>query len=271
MNYIGIKIKEVDSVESEIVIAFLSECGYTGFEHVGKELHAYISEEDFDEVCTESVMMEHKLSYEKELIEDQNWNSTWEKSYAPVVVEDFCTVRAAFHDINVTTRYDIIITPQMSFGTGHHATTRLMINMMRDIDMKGRKVLDFGTGTGVLAILAEQLGAQYTLAIDNDEWSYANAAENVSSNSCSNIKVMKSTLDEVEEPFDIILANINRQILVRYMKHMFSLITDNGVLLLSGILKEDEAIITKTATAAGFLSSRKESEEQWLCMEFLKV
>lgn len=268
MNTVALRIEGVDEQTAEILMAFLDE--YDAFEHKSKVLYAYIAEQKYDSVKVDETLKDYDLKYSIEILAEQNWNSTWEQSYEPVIVGDFCTVRATFHEIEVSTLYDIIITPQMSFGTGHHATTRLMIQMMRDIEMKNRHVLDFGTGTGVLAILAEKIGATAVYAIDNDEWSYRNAVENVDANDCKYILVEQDVLDNLSGSYHVVLANINRQILVKYMEQMAELMKKDGTLLLSGILLEDENIIRKKAEASGFSYEDKAEEGNWLCMKFIK-
>jgi ribosomal protein L11 methyltransferase len=163
--------------------------------------------------------------------------------------------------------YEIIITPKMSFGTGHHATTRLLIQQMKNIDFAGKSVLDFGTGTGVLAILAKKLGAGEVLAIDNDEWSYENTLENIAANKVNSIVVKKGSLELAEgRKFDIILANINRHILLQYMVQMHHVLPEHGMLLMSGILDADEQIVLTEARHAGFKNTSVFAEGKWLCI-----
>jgi ribosomal protein L11 methyltransferase len=173
--------------------------------------------------------------------------------------------------MNVSTTYDIIVTPRMSFGTGHHATTQLMIETMKDISFENKNVLDFGTGTGVLAILAEKLGATTITAIDNDQWSYCNAIDNCKQNDCQYIKVALGSLEDISSSgFDVILANINRHILLQYMKDIYHQLQQGGSLLLSGILTDDENIIMSEASSAGFQYISKKEKANWLSVLFLK-
>jgi ribosomal protein L11 methyltransferase len=203
-------------------------------------------------------------------IQPQNWNAAWEAGFSPVIVPGFCTVRADFHEPVNDTPYEIVITPKMSFGTGHHATTRLMMAAMRGMDFNAKRVLDFGTGTGILAILASKLGAREITAIDNDEWSVENSLENVAANGAQNISVLNGSLEITEgvPPFTIILANINRHILLQYLQQMKAIIVDGGELLLSGILQEDEQIITQAALNVGFRRAAISTEGDWIALKF---
>jgi ribosomal protein L11 methyltransferase len=175
-------------------------------------------------------------------IPEQNWNAVWESNFEPVVVDDFCAVRADFHQPIKNVQHEIIITPKMSFGTGHHATTYMMIEQMSNIDFTKKRVFDFGTGTGILAILAQKLGAASITASDNDEWSIENAEENFQKNDVHSIILYRSSAIP-KDSFDIILANINRNVLSEYASALVNILSPNGVLLVSGILKEDEKII----------------------------
>ncbi|MFI5196733.1 MAG: 50S ribosomal protein L11 methyltransferase, partial [Chitinophagales bacterium] len=197
MRYIKVTFLITGEPESEMLMAMLADAGYDGFEETENELLAYIEELKFHEDELTALAGASGMTYRTEIIPAQNWNALWESNFEPVVVKDFCTIRAHFHDINTDTPYNITITPKMSFGTGHHATTQQMIMLMKDIPFAGCSVLDFGTGTGVLAILAEMLGAKQVLAIDNDEWSVENARENIERNYCKNIIVEKGSLEDI--------------------------------------------------------------------------
>jgi ribosomal protein L11 methyltransferase len=250
------------------LIAILDEAGFTAFEETHDALLAFIPQTARDSIRVEEILPE-PVPWEESVIEPQNWNAVWEGSFEPVTVPGFCTVRAAFHEANPDTPHDIVITPKMSFGTGHHATTRLMMQGMRDLDFAGTRVLDFGTGTGILAILAEQLGAFEVLAIDNDEWSVENALENVAANAAGAVKILSGSLEAAgAAPFGCILANINRHILLHYMPQMRTLLRPGGQLMLSGILSADEAIITASALDAGFVKVLSLNEGDWIALRF---
>jgi ribosomal protein L11 methyltransferase len=211
--HIQISIQTVDW--QDLLIALMSERGYEGFEQEDALLKAFIPEEHFDREWLEELLTAHGLNYTLERIEEKNWNAEWERNFQPVVVETFCAIRAHFHEPISGVEHELVITPKMSFGTGHHATTYMMLRSMQGMDMRGKRVLDFGTGTGVLAILAKRLGAKEVVAIDNDDWSIANAKENIAVNGCDEVVVLK--MDRVAAlggVFDIILANINKHVIV---------------------------------------------------------
>lgn len=271
MRHVALTLITDNSSLHEILIAELAEAGYDSFEEEGKHLVAYCAEDAFDEANVCDIATQYSIEYSIQYIEEQNWNAVWEQDFKPVIVEDFCAIRADFHEIPVNVAHDIIITPKMSFGTGHHATTRLMIKQMKDMDINNRSVLDFGTGTGVLAILAARLGATSITAIDNDEWSYENTIENIGRNDVNNIKVAKGSLDIVaQEHYDIILANINRHILLEYMQDMYDLLNDNGVIVMSGILAEDKSVVLKKACDAGFKGDKTTAEDNWISIMLIK-
>jgi ribosomal protein L11 methyltransferase len=271
MDYVKVIFSNTQAETTEVLIALLSDIGYEGFEETKTELYAYIGNEAFNKAELDETISLPGIRYETEAIPSQNWNALWESNFQPVIVADFCTIRAHFHDIAVSTPYDIVITPKMSFGTGHHATTQQMIIQMKDIPFEGRSVLDFGTGTGVLAILAEMLGAAHITAIDNDEWSVENTEENIVRNNCDYITVSKGSLEIIEERgFDIILANINRHILVEYMTLLFKKTNAGGKLLVSGLLTTDKEIMLKAAGGQGFSVLRYTEQDNWISILFGK-
>lgn len=270
MNYKQITVKTNDAPQREILIALLASMGFDGFEEKENELLAFIAEDNFDTVVVENCLASFSVTFSAETIEKTNWNKSWEQNFQPVVVDGFCTVRADFHNMSVHTPHEIIITPKMSFGTGHHATTQLMMRMMQHISFEEKTVFDFGTGTGILAILAAQLRAKNIIAIDNDEWSFENAVENASRNN-ADIDVRLSTLEDVPEShFDIILANINRHILLQYMTTLYEKAALNGIVLMSGLLQEDKEIVVASAERTGFLFEKMEQEQNWIALQFSK-
>ena len=272
MKYIKVTIKNVTDEASDMLIALLSDTGFNGFEETENALFAYIEEVAFNPEMLAAIADEQKVDYEIEIIAPQNWNALWESNFEPVIVADFCTIRAHFHDIAVSTAYDIVITPKMSFGTGHHATTQQMIMLMKSIHFSGKSVLDFGTGTGVLAILAEMLGSTDVLAIDNDKWSVENAKENIERNGCKYISVQEASLGDISvAAFDIILANINRHILLQYMTLLYSKLNFGGKILMSGLLIEDKDIILDAASGAGFQFVKMTELNNWIALLFEKI
>lgn len=270
MQHIEITFSAINEEQQDILIAILADAGYEGFVQTADSLQAYVEESLFNNDELKEIANGH--AYTTTTIAKQNWNAVWEENFQPVIVEYFCTVRADFHTLPVTTTHEIIITPKMSFGTGHHATTQLVMLMMRDLEMNGKTVFDFGTGTGVLAILAEKLGAAPILGIDNDEWSVENALENVQRNSCHNITIQQNTTDTLPQgTFNVILANINRHILLQYMPQLSAATTMGGTILMSGLLTTDKDIIVAAAAENGLQFTDYRELNNWIAMSFAKV
>jgi ribosomal protein L11 methyltransferase len=207
------------------------------------------------------------LTYIASEIEKQNWNEVWESNFEPVQVEDFVGIRASFHQPIQGVEHEIVITPKMSFGTGHHATTYLVMQAMRQLDWKNKSVFDFGTGTGILAILAEKLGAESVLAIDNDDWCIENATENVVINLCSKIKIAKANSAEMGRRFDIILANINKHIILSNITYLGNSLQKGGLILLSGLLEEDESDILIACHSAGWKHQITNKRNGWIVIQ----
>lgn len=270
-NTIQISIGAGEQNLKDLLIALLSGIDYNAFEEKETQLWAYIEEEAFEAEALENILSLYKLNYTKSIIEDQNWNALWERNFPPVVVEGFCAVRADFHKPFSDIQYEIIITPKMSFGTGHHATTYMMISAMRDIDFEEKQVADFGTGTGVLAILAEKLGSKYVWAADNDDWSINNAEENVKRNGCSNIKIQKSEGFHPGQKFDVILANINKNIIVENRKELLWGLNSKGRLLLSGLLTDDEDEVVSAFVDSGLEHIFTLERNNWICILLEKI
>lgn len=255
-----------DVMKKELAIALLSEAGCHGFEEEGDVLKAFAEEAVLSAEAIKVIAEENNISYSLSTVKEQNWNSVWESQFEPVVVDDFAAIRASFHEPVAGVEHEIVITPKMSFGTGHHATTYMMIQEMAKLDFTGKRVFDFGTGTGVLAILAEKMGATYVWGIDNDHWSIENAAENVAANGCSHIKIEQKDQPGTEQIFDIILANINKHILLAFMSHLAVQLQKDGYLLLSGLLEEDEADIIDSVRRAGLLPIDTVKRSKWICI-----
>lgn len=270
-KYFQFSFNTTEQNVKETLVALLSEISFSGFEETDEGLNAFIKETDFDENLFTQIASNLSISFQKSMVEQQNWNALWESSFDPVVVEDFVAVRAAFHQPIKNIQYEIIITPKMSFGTGHHATTFMMIAEMQHIDFTGKTVFDFGTGTGVLAILAEKLGAKSITAIDIDEWSIDNAKENIGMNDSRKIHLQLSSQPDSENKFEIILANINKNIIIQHIEILAKQLLPNGVLLLSGLLEEDESDINIAAKNASlqFIHTRK--KDKWICMKFISL
>ncbi len=269
MNYIQVSFSVPEGELRDRLIADLSEIDCDAFEETEAVLKGVFPENRFDAANIDAIASRFGVGYKKEELPQQNWNASWESSFEPVTIPGFCTIRADFHPADKSVEHEIIVTPKMSFGTGHHATTMLMIQSMRKIQFEGRSVLDFGTGTGILAILARKLKAASVMAIDNDEWSVENATENIQANATGEVRILKGSLEIVEGlSFDIILANINRHILIKYMRGMRTLLNPGGTLILSGILAEDEVMITASALENGFLKVSGSQEGNWISVTF---
>jgi ribosomal protein L11 methyltransferase len=267
-NYFQIKISVAFPEEQEMLIAALSEINFYAFEEEKDYLNAYIKEENFKEEQLKEIL-KGQFDFAKTIIKEENWNTQWENSIEPVIINDFAAIRPSFHEPVKGVKHDLVITPKMSFGTGHHATTFLMIELMEKIDFSNKTVLDFGTGTGVLAILAEKLGAKEIIAIDNDEWSIRNATENIQANHCDGIKIeLKQDLNSLPS-FDIILANINLNIISHESSAMARLLKTGGILLVSGFLEKDEIEILNIFTAKNFIKKESFRRGDWVatCLE----
>ncbi|HEX8334757.1 MAG TPA: 50S ribosomal protein L11 methyltransferase [Segetibacter sp.] len=267
-NYIEIAIETGDVVVKEILIAQLNDLKFEGFEETETGLKAFTPEGDFDENNLTELLKQFNLTHYKSTIESQNWNALWESNFEPVVVDDFCEVRADFHTPSTIAKHDIIITPKMSFGTGHHATTYMMIQQMRDLDFQGKAVADFGTGTGILAILAQKLGSNKVVAIDYDEWSIQNAEENISMNGCTSINLQQADAFSSDEKFDIILANINKNVILENLHGLVFGLNAKAFLLISGILKDDEKDLVKACIDHNLSYIKTMERNNWISILF---
>ncbi|MBS1782548.1 MAG: 50S ribosomal protein L11 methyltransferase [Bacteroidetes bacterium] len=269
-NFVEVSIKTNSIEEQEQFIALL-EPYFIGFEQQEHHLIAFANANTYDHQGIVALLSQLNCSFTQKELVSTNWNKQWEENFEPVIVDDFCTVRADFHTIPIQTPFEIIITPKMSFGTGHHATTQLVIQLMQTISFERKKVLDFGTGTGILAILASKLGANQILAIDNDKWSIENASENIVRNENRNVQVSDNSLAEFRnESFDIVLANINRHVLLDNMVSLYELLTTGGMLVMSGILISDETILSESARIAGFEIIRVKQFGEWIAVHCTK-
>lgn len=269
-DFIKISFPGLQPEQKDILIAQLSDAGFEGFEEVADDLNAFIPADKYDGELLHELLFKYQLPYNHELIKEVNWNQLWESSYEPVVVDDFCRISASFHPPGTLETYQIVITPKMSFGTGHHATTYMMIQQMRNLEFREKRVCDFGTGTGILSILAEQMGAKEIIAIDNDSWSIANARENIGMNNCSHIKLINSSVIDIKGSFDVIFANINRNVIIEHINSLNQKLARGGVLIISGILRSDEDELMKICSKYGLQSENRLEKNDWLSMRFVK-
>lgn len=266
MNHIQLSI-EANESEQEILIGQLAELQATGFEQTDTHLLAYFEEETFPSYEVHGLLK--KFAHNITTVAEQNWNAVWEENFQPVVIGNFCAVRAHFHQPVKEVQYEIIITPKMSFGTGHHATTFLMLQTMQRLDFKAKTVLDFGTGTGVLAILAEKMGAAQVVAIDNDLWSFENVQENIQLNHCSKIIALLTETLPSGTAYDIIVANITKNVLLAYMGILKSCLTIEGFLLLSGLLEADKTDLLAAAEKQGMKVVHVHERSGWVSLLFV--
>jgi ribosomal protein L11 methyltransferase len=264
MNHIQITIQASDP-EQEILIGILSQYAAAGFEQNDKSLIAYFDEDHFNSYEINDAIKSYK--FQIETLKSQNWNAVWESNFQPVLVDNFCGIRADFHEAIKNVAHEIVITPKMSFGTGHHATTYMMVAQMQAIDFKNKTVFDFGTGTGILAILAEQLGAAGIFAIDNDSWSIENAKENADRNNCTKIE-LQLTENIPSQKFDIILANINRNVILEHAAALKNATLKNSLVLLSGLLVADETDVVACFEQSGFVFVSKMVRGNWISLLF---
>ena len=280
MNYIGCFFK-IDSgsldiqTAIDILVAELGQVGFESFTENPDGVEAYIQKADWNASLLDDIQIlqseEVTFSYDVKEIEQVNWNEEWEKNFEPIVVADQVSVRAPFHK-NPGLKYDIVIEPKMSFGTGHHETTHLMIQHLMDLDLHGKKVLDMGCGTGILAIFAEMKGAAAVDAIDIDNWCYENSLENVERNNCHHISVYEGDASLLKPAaYDVIIANINRNILLKDMPVYTNSLKENGILFLSGFYTEDIEKINASAESNGLELDKKLQRNNWVGLKYVNL
>lgn len=271
MNYIEFTLsseKMMSEDESGLYMALLGDMGFESFREEGRDLFGYITMGDYNDHKEEidAYLGSLPLSVAKKEIAKENWNALWESNFEPIVVNDTCVVRAPFHPASGV-EIEVVIMPKMSFGTGHHQTTRLMMEAILAGDVRGKKCLDMGCGTAVLAILAAMRGAASVDAIDIDEWAYENGLENVAENGVAEIvNLFCGDADLLQEQrYDVIFANINRNILLRDMKRYVGVLNDGGALYMSGFLEEDIDVLLEEASRQGLCKVDVAQKEKW-CM-----
>ncbi|MGQ9846034.1 MAG: 50S ribosomal protein L11 methyltransferase [Bacteroidales bacterium] len=273
MNFFEITL-EMPFVHDEledILIARLSEIGFEGFWTDELLLKAYVDEELFNKEKFESIVFQYlpNNKYSINLLADKNWNEQWERSYDPVIIDNRCIIKAPFHQIEKKYSIEIVISPKMAFGTGHHPTTKLMLERLFDLDLQSKSIIDAGCGSGVLAIAAEKLGAESIIAYDIDSWSVENTRENIALNNCKKILIKKGSISELNLPsVNIILANINRNVLLTEMKHYKNHLLQDGLLILSGFVEQDVSILTDKAEAEGLNLKNAYNQDDWYCLVF---
>ncbi len=259
---------------SEILIAELGEKAFESFIETETGISAFVQKDLWSETILEDIQIlenpEFKIEYTFEEIEQVNWNEEWEKNFDPIDVDGKCHVRAPFHE-KTNAEFDIVIEPKMSFGTGHHETTHMMIQHLLETDVVGKKTLDMGCGTAILAILAEMKGAQPIDAIDIDNWCYLNSIENAERNNCKHISVYEGDASLlIGKKYDVIIANINRNILLNDMQQYVDCLSENGVLFLSGFYTEDIPVISESCTTKGLTYVKQFERNNWVALKFVK-
>jgi ribosomal protein L11 methyltransferase len=275
MDFIEVEIKCLEYFR-EILMAELSELDYNMFMETDNGFLAYIEQEKYSSEVLENALNEYlepsQMTYSASPVKEKNWNEEWEKNYEPVVIEDKCLIRASFHKIDEKYPYEVVINPRMSFGTGHHETTWLMGSHQLEIDHKDKDVLDIGCGTGILAILAAKLGALSVTAIDNNDWAFSNAVDNVAINGLENVDVLLGSVDDIgiAKTFDLILANINRNVLLKELPDYVKMLREKGGILISGFYEEDEADMINLMFILDFQMVSRKTRNRWCALYFIR-
>ncbi len=272
---VDIRLREVNSF-ADILVAKLNEIEFESYIQDENSVKAYVQTQKLNQVAVKEIMSEvselTELSFSINKVKEENWNLQWESNYHPVFINDNCVIRAHFHDTFPDMKYEIIITPKMSFGTGHHETTSLMMNEMFSLELKQKSVLDMGSGTGVLAILASKLGARELVGIDYDNWSFNNAKENADLNNISNINFIHGDVDSISNmKYDIILANINRNVILNDIEIYVDAMNDSAEIILSGFLEEDTSLILKKSQQLGLSLIGSKNKNKWQMLHLKRV
>lgn len=260
------------SQQQEVLMAQLLDLGFEAFEEKDRALDGYLKTHLKSPGLLQQVQdLAHQFNcqWSERELEEENWNAQWEASFHPVQVGDFCGIRADFHPNFERVTHSITINPKMAFGTGHHETTHLVIEMMKDLPLSGKRVFDYGCGTGILAILASKMGAEDILAIDYDENATENAAENLKVNGVENISIATGELKDFQIlPQDFILANINKPVLMMTIPSLTNLLSPEGILILSGIMKKDQSDIENLAHQSGLDTLEIKEKGDWLAIKY---
>lgn len=276
MEYIEVDIKiEKSEVFSDIVVARLNEIEFETFLENDNGVRCYIQATLFDkkklDIELDKIKQYTKLNFNINHVAQKNWNEEWEKNFKPVQINSHCLIRSEFHNNSGNFKDEIIITPKMSFGTGHHETTFLMINELYNLDLNDKSILDMGSGTGVLSIVASKNGAKQVVGIDIDEWAFQNSIDNAKLNNTENISFLHGDIKLIEnQDFDIILANINRNIIEKDIEEYYNLLSDKGDLLISGFLEEDVDFIINLSINNRFNVINKKNKGQWSMVHLRK-
>jgi len=266
MNYVKLIFDLKTPDDGDILAAFLSSMNVQGFEEYDRSLFVFFNEEEYNEAEVKELVAPMSYTFQTEIIPHENWNSQWESNFQPIRISNEVGVRADFHPPFTDCKYDIIITPKMSFGTGHHETTQMMLEFESETPFENKSVLDFGCGTGLLAIFARLKGGNHVIGIDNDEWSMENAKENCLRNQCQDIVISPQDLQTIDGKFDFVLANINLNVLLESFGKMKELLDSGGQIFLSGILLSDIPAISKCFTDLGFELIAQKQKKDWVAL-----
>jgi ribosomal protein L11 methyltransferase len=262
----------LSSKKMEILLAQLMGLGFEAFEEKDQELDAYLKSHLKSPSLMQQVQdLAHQFQcqWSERELKEENWNAQWEASFHPVQVDDFCGIRADFHPNFEGVTHSITINPKMAFGTGHHETTHLVIEMMKELSLSGKSVFDYGCGTGILAILASKMGATDILALDYDENATENALENLKVNGVENVTIATGELKDFQiHPQDLVLANINKPVLMDSIPCLAGLLTPEGTLILSGIMEKDQGDIEKLAYQSGLQTLTIHQKGEWLAIKY---
>ncbi len=273
MDYFALKIETTTEI-GEILMAFLPDYSFDTFEEHETGIIAYIPTKDWNitvENYLKDLQKTYPFTFEKEFIPYKNWNAEWEANFKPVIVDEFCAVRASFHPTTPNVKYDLVIDPKMAFGTGHHETTYMMMARMQTIDFQNKKVLDYGCGTGILAILASKLSASSIDAVDIEIESYDNTINNSIINSVHNINALHGDLSVISSKnYDIVLANINRNVILNSLQSLYEMMNQESLLIVSGCMLADESIVIDAAQQTGFQHQSTLKRNNWLCISLKK-
>ena len=261
--------------QNDLIIALLNDLAFDSFEESSdNSLKAYIQQELFNQDSLQALIaslpMFENISYEVQDLENKNWNEVWESSFQPIHIGNICTVRAPFH-ASSKAEFELVIEPKMAFGTGHHATTEMVLSFMLDMDFEGKSVLDFGCGTGILSLLAEKKGANFIDANDIEEPAYLNTIENASINNCVKIKALHGDIHVVpKKQYDIILANVTTNTIKENITGLNALLKDKGEILFSGILVEQQDIVKDLARQHKLKLVGEKNQNNWVALRYRK-
>ncbi len=260
---------------AEIMMAQLGDLGFESFMETETGFEAYIPEKYFSEEMPSNLYMPFtnvKFNYTIEKIKDRNWNKTWEENFfEPIVIGNDVMIRGSFHKPDIKVKYEIVIDPEMAFGTGHHETTGLMMQHLLELDIKGKKILDMGCGTGILGILCSKLGAASITGIDIEEWAYNSTVDNCKKNNVTNMTIIHGDASNIKDTeYDLILANINRNILLNDIQKYVKVLKNDGVLLLSGFYESDLPVINAETKNQGLSYISSKSDNKWVASTYRK-